>query len=174
MARPSGPHLQPYGISVTGAVTEMRVRGCNLNDNGTGPLYVPYTLAPDLQVTGCAGYNDRNAVVHSGCQVSGASFNGTTFGYYGPVMFYLSPQTSTIHSVSLNGSATGIRKARSLAAMRTDRDASVRRSLPYKQEICGGHSCATNTTSRPYLMRSTALHCAEARALRLATLKDHA
>ncbi|MBV8725444.1 MAG: hypothetical protein JO078_05685 [Candidatus Eremiobacteraeota bacterium] len=90
---------QPHGISVTGAVVAMQVRGCNLNGNGQNnnqPLYVG-TAGKDLRVTDCPGYNDQPASARtllSGTPPSGAFSNtmawtGAPQGWYGPIAFYV-------------------------------------------------------------------------------------
>ena len=82
--------MQPDGISVSAAVNSMRVRGCILGNNGSGPLHVSSGSNPDLEVVDCSGYNDQATTVTMSVPSSG--FNGTTATspYWGPVMVYAS------------------------------------------------------------------------------------
>lgn len=104
-SQPPGSSLQPYGISVTGAVVSMQIRGCNLTNSGTGPLYVPTSGTPlDLRVTDCVGYNDIATPVTSTAPASGLTFNGASYYYYGPVAFYVWGGTGTL--VTIDGHTT--------------------------------------------------------------------
>ncbi len=101
------PAPQPYGISVTGAVVDMQVRGCNLNNCKTGPLYA--NPGSDLRVTDCDGYNDQGTVL----QASAVSPTGTFTnkyawanapqGWFGPIAFYV---TGTFSGVFIDGQNT--------------------------------------------------------------------
>jgi len=109
-SQPSATDPQPYGISVTGAVVGMKVRGCDLtNNHNTIGLYAP-TAGTDLQVTDCAGYNDQGTIVSTTAPPSTTQFNGSYSGfstpYFGPVTFYVRPGTGTITHIKLNGHDT--------------------------------------------------------------------
>lgn len=91
------PVKQPYGISVASGVTDVIANACNLTNNATAALYVP-TNGTDLRVTDCMGYNDQATPVRSTAPGNGVIFGGATYGYYGPVAFYVSGGTvSTIY-----------------------------------------------------------------------------
>ncbi len=88
-SQPSADGPQPYGISVTGAVVGMQVRSCNLTGSASGPLYTP-TNGTDLRVTDCVGYNDVVTVPTTTAPANGTTFSAPSYGYYGPVTFYVS------------------------------------------------------------------------------------
>lgn len=83
---PDSP-TQSYALAVTAAVSGLYVHGCNMEGYGTsGPLYLS-SAGTQIEITDCAGYNDRNFAVAT--TVPGSStFSGATLGYYGPVTFY--------------------------------------------------------------------------------------
>jgi hypothetical protein len=62
-SQPPASNQQPYGISVTGAVVDMQVRGCDLTNCKTGALYA--VAGSDLRVTDCDGYNDQGTILQS-------------------------------------------------------------------------------------------------------------
>jgi hypothetical protein len=76
-AQPPATNPQPYGISVTGAVTGMRVEACDLTNYGTGPVYAP-TDATDLRVINCRGYNDQVRQLTATVPATATRFNGAT------------------------------------------------------------------------------------------------
>ena len=98
---------QPYGISVTGAVVDMQVRSCNLNNCKTGPLYA--TLGSDLRMADCDGYNDQGRVLQSAPPPPTGSFTNkhpwtnAPQGWFGPIAFYV-----TGVEVFIDGVDTGL------------------------------------------------------------------
>jgi hypothetical protein len=101
---PTNP-IQPYGISVTGAVVAMRVRGCNLNGNASGALHAP-TPNTDLQVTDCTGYNDARPTITTTAPGDNVPFTAATYGYYGRVAFYVHGGVGTL--VAIDNNATNL------------------------------------------------------------------
>ncbi|HVR45248.1 MAG TPA: hypothetical protein VMT95_01215 [Candidatus Binatia bacterium] len=109
-SEPTPNPVQPYGISVTGAVVAMRVRGCNLNGNASGALYAP-TSGMDLQVSDCAGYNDQHPILNgNNAPTLGNPLSASTCStpYYGPsvVTFSGSSPTPPLLSVLVSGLST--------------------------------------------------------------------
>jgi hypothetical protein len=86
-SQPPATDQQPYGISVTGAVSDMEVRGCNLTNTKTGALYTP-TTGIDLRVTESPGYNDQATAVLNGTPPA-VPFTNISLGYYGPIQVNL-------------------------------------------------------------------------------------
>lgn len=85
---------QAYAISITAAVNGLYVRGCNMSGSAytNGPLYLS-NAGTQIEITDCAGYNDKGTVVSTiAPSPSGTQFNGTYSGfttpYFGPVTFY--------------------------------------------------------------------------------------
>ncbi len=109
--------IQPYGISVTGTVIAMQVRGCDLSDNGPNnnqPLYVA-NHGTDLRVTDCVGYNDRLPpanVLSSGVGPPALLFSNisrwpnASTGWYGPIAFYV--WGGDVTSIEIDGITTGL------------------------------------------------------------------
>jgi hypothetical protein len=123
---------QPYGIAVSGLVSDVTITGCHLVYNGTGAVlvtlvgsavptnvyirdcnargYSSYNVAmnvassaPDIQITNCAGYNDQGKVFTSAV-ASGSTFHPYTFGYWGPVECYIANGAATIiSSITVDG-----------------------------------------------------------------------
>lgn len=112
------PVTQPYGIAISGLVSDVTVTGCHLPYNTTGGVlvalideaapehvyvrdcnargYSSYTDAmniasgaTDVQITNCAGYNDQGVILHSASVPPLTSFNNTTYSYRGPIAFYV-------------------------------------------------------------------------------------
>jgi hypothetical protein len=113
------PPAQPYGITISnyvGDIGDVIVDGCSVIDNALGGIvvaqqsdftleyvnisncnandYSPYTSAVDVSgtvssvsVTNCAGYNDQG-VAFTPALPSG-TFYSATFGYYGPITFFV-------------------------------------------------------------------------------------
>ncbi|MGA8475075.1 MAG: hypothetical protein WB681_08415 [Candidatus Cybelea sp.] len=96
---------QPYAISVTAAVEGLYVRGCILTGNATAPLFVSASGA-QMEITDCAGYNDERSTLTTTAPGSNVVFSATTYGYYGPVAFYVSGGVGT--SVKIDNNATGL------------------------------------------------------------------
>ena len=115
-AKFSGAPAQPYAIAVSGLVSDVTVTGCHLPYNATGGVlvaqvgeavpedvfirdcnaghYSSYSVAMNIvssavnvQITNCAGYNDQ--AVRFITTVPTGTFYNTTFGYYGPITFYV-------------------------------------------------------------------------------------
>jgi hypothetical protein len=101
-----------YGLQASGtstAVTEnLFASDCDVTDSGLGPMDFSGVLS-NIQITFCAGYNDRNLLLTSTAPTS--AFNGTNFGYYGPVTFYVNHATVLIaKSSTMTGTSTGLTK----------------------------------------------------------------
>ncbi len=103
-SQPPADGPQPHGISVTGAVTDMAVRGCNLTNNPSGALYVP-TANTDLRATDCAGYNDQATPLVNGLPPLN-EFSNISLSYYGPIAFYV--WGTGVSSVKINGVVTSL------------------------------------------------------------------
>ena len=106
---PGAPAVtQPYGISVVSGVTDVTVSGCSLTNYATAPLYVP-TNGTDLRVTNCMGYNDVETHVTATAPASGVPFSSASYGYYGPVTFYVygGSQVSIFVDTYVTGLASG-------------------------------------------------------------------
>ena len=73
------------------AVTDVFIRDCNATGYSgyNTAIYVDGTSSnvATIEVTNCAGYNDRGAKFAPGLPVG--AFNNATFGYYGPIAFYV-------------------------------------------------------------------------------------
>lgn len=127
--RAFAPATQDYGIYVTGGATSVRINGCDLTGNETNGALVDggssasnvfirgcditgYSVYSDavavsgaitsLQVTDCAGYNDRGAALVGVVGGGTATIKNYTWGYHGPVEFYTSNATGTISSILIN------------------------------------------------------------------------
>lgn len=96
------PTAQDYGISIATA-QHVFARACDLRGNVTNALTVSGTIT-DLQVSECAAYNDQATSLAT--SAPSGTFNGVTFGYYGPVAFYASGGTGVI--VYIDGTSTGL------------------------------------------------------------------
>jgi hypothetical protein len=97
-----GTTAQSYGVAVTNNATNVYVSNCDLTGNLTGPLY---TSSPGrLAVINCPGYNDQAKIVSTLAPIG--EFNGATFGYYGPVAFYVSGGADAL--VAIDGTTTGL------------------------------------------------------------------
>jgi hypothetical protein len=94
---------QPYGISVTAAVAGGYIRGCNLTGNKNGPVYATSPVR-QLEITDCAGYNDQGK--YFATVPLRSPFKNTTFGYFGPIAFYVSG--SGVTQISIDGHQTGL------------------------------------------------------------------
>lgn len=78
-----------YAVSLSGGAVltaEVFIRNCNMEGYTGNPIDFGADLSI-VQVTNCSGYNDQAASVTTTPPSSGATFNGITYGYYGPVMF---------------------------------------------------------------------------------------
>jgi len=85
----------------------MHVGDCNLNENRIGPLYVPpESSALDLRVTNCSAYNDQTTPIASTPPASGVAFNGKSYNYFGPMVFYVSG--TGISNISIYNTPTGL------------------------------------------------------------------
>lgn len=85
----SGGFLTPtqdYGISFASGAQDVFVRGCDLRGNLTQAV-APISGVTNVQITNSAGYNDQATLVRA-TPPGPSSFNGTTYGYHGPVEFY--------------------------------------------------------------------------------------
>ena len=93
-----------YGISVTESCSSVYINGCNITGYSSGDglnVSTPGTL----QVINCPGYNDQ-AHTFTGLPISGENFNGVSYGYYGPVVFYVDPGSGTVSQITVAGNNT--------------------------------------------------------------------
>ncbi len=99
------------GIVVNGAttaVTDIFIRNCNARGswayNTAIAISGPVANISNVEVTDCAGYNDQGVhLTPTGGPISGATFNGSNFGYFGPITFYAWPSVSTITQIAVQG-----------------------------------------------------------------------
>ena len=98
MSQPSPMNPQPYSLSVTGVVTQMQVRSCNLSGNAHGALYVSPHGA-DLRVSDCDDYNDQNTPV-AALPPTLIPQNAASLGYYGPSLITFSNPTTIVVTLS--------------------------------------------------------------------------
>lgn len=70
-------------------VTDVFVRNCNASGYGTSPANAIDIVGEvsNVQITYCAGYNDRAAILAT--SMPSGTFSNVTFGYYGPIAFYV-------------------------------------------------------------------------------------
>jgi hypothetical protein len=99
-----------YGISVAASCSAIYINNCNVTGYASGHAIHTGNNPGTLQVTNCPGYNDQKSVLATSIPVmSGANFNGTNSGYYGPVVFYTEPYgTNTISGISIDGNPTNL------------------------------------------------------------------
>ncbi len=102
---------QQYGIYVESATQEnLFIHNCDL----TGNLSAAVSAASpptNLQITGCAGYNDQGVVVRNVIPPTATTFFSYSFTtpYYGPVEFYVSGVSGAISQISIDGHATPLK-----------------------------------------------------------------
>lgn len=87
-------------------VTDVFIRSCNANGYGTASSDAIDVVGEvsNIQVSNCAGYNDRAQAVATTAPASGVSFNGVTYGYYGEVLF--SVEGASITQIAIDGHNT--------------------------------------------------------------------
>jgi hypothetical protein len=97
-----------YGAYVAGgspaATSNVFIRNCNAMDNGSAAMEFGTNISR-IQVSSCAGYNDIMAILSTVLPIP-TRFNGTTFGYYGPVTFYTSAAPGVITAIKIADSPT--------------------------------------------------------------------
>ncbi|MGA9018911.1 MAG: right-handed parallel beta-helix repeat-containing protein [Candidatus Cybelea sp.] len=99
-----------YGIQVvatSGAVTGVYIRNCNASGYSSYnvAIYIDATgtNASTVEITNCAGYNDRGKVFTPAIS-SGSTFYPYNFGYWGPVECYIAKGSlTTISSITVDG-----------------------------------------------------------------------
>lgn len=96
---------QDYGISIGPDAENVFVRTCDLRGNLTQPM-APLSGVTNVQITDCAAYNDAGAIVTTTAPAALSTFNGQTYGYYGPVEFYVSG--GNITEIDVDGHRTGL------------------------------------------------------------------
>lgn len=71
------------------SVSAVFIRGCNANGYGTSPNAAIDIIGEvaNIQISDCAGYNDKGPSLST--SMPSGTFSNTTFGYYGPVAFYV-------------------------------------------------------------------------------------
>lgn len=94
-----------YGISVTSSCSDVYIDGCDVSGYSSGNS-IHVSTPGTLQVINCAGYNDQGKTFTSPLPGS-AGFNGVSYGYYGPVVLYISG--GTITSITIGGSNTNLK-----------------------------------------------------------------
>ena len=100
----AGGGLYVVGGSGVVLTTKVFVRDCNITGYSSYSTAVKVgTNVSTLEITNSAGYNDQ-AVPFSTPPAPAALFNGVTYGYYGPVTFYL--WNSPTAAVTIDGVAT--------------------------------------------------------------------
>jgi hypothetical protein len=112
---------QPFALSVTAAVNGLYVHGCNMTGypSSTGPVFAS-SAGSQIEITNCPGYNDQTVEVTASAPASGARFNGTTYGYYGPTTFYIIGTGITAIKVASSPTATAITTGLLSGAFRLD------------------------------------------------------
>ncbi len=100
------------GLVVTGAVgtpANVFVHHCDLTGY-TGSSQAPVSVTTpvsNLQITDCPGYNDQATIVSTTAPLSGTAFNGSSFGYYGPVTFCVTAgPEGVISEIAIKGTST--------------------------------------------------------------------
>jgi hypothetical protein len=107
---------QPFALAITAAVAGLYVRGCNMTGYSPSPISAS-GAGTAIEITDCGGYNDQGVHVSPGAGLtSGSSFNGATFGYYGPIVFYTWAGTSPISQVAIQGNNTHLTSGTFLVA----------------------------------------------------------
>jgi hypothetical protein len=97
-----------YAVSLSGAAvltSEVFIRNCNMEGYTGNPIDFGADLSI-IEATNCAGYNDQAAAITTTAPVSGATFSGTTYGYYGPVWFSATGGGLTV--IEIDGHSTGL------------------------------------------------------------------
>ena len=97
---------QTYGITVSDGSSDVFIEDCDLTGyTGTPPIPINFASpGTNVQVVDCPGYNDQ-AVTFASAPANGSEFDGVTYGYYGPVAFYIGANT-TVTEVAINGDNT--------------------------------------------------------------------
>jgi hypothetical protein len=78
-----------YAVSLSGGAvltSQVFVRNCNMEGYTGSPMHFGAAISI-IEVSNCAGYNDQATAVTTTAPAPGSSFSGTTYGYYGTVMF---------------------------------------------------------------------------------------
>lgn len=99
---------QAYAIAITAAVNGLYVRGCNMEGYTypPGPLYLS-SPGTQIEITDCAGYNDRGTIVTIVAPNNNTNFNGGAYEYFGPVSFYAANgPNATLTAVKIQGATT--------------------------------------------------------------------
>ncbi|HVR45283.1 MAG TPA: glycosyl hydrolase family 28-related protein [Candidatus Binatia bacterium] len=88
--------VQPHAISITAGVAGLYVRGCNLTDYTTTspPIYTSSSAGTQIEITDCAGYNDKgtmlqHAIPPPGTITNTSAWNNAPQGWFGPIAFYV-------------------------------------------------------------------------------------
>lgn len=91
------------------SVSSVFIRSCNAGGYGTLPsnAIVVVGEVSDIQITDCAGYNDKAATLST--SAPSGTFSNISFGYYGPIAFYAAPASGgTPLSITIDGVVTGL------------------------------------------------------------------
>ena len=94
-------------VATSGAVTGVYIRNCNASGYSSYnvAIYVDATgtNASTVEITNCAGYNDRGKVFIPAI-TSGTTFYPYSLGYWGPVEFYIAKgSAAVISSITVDG-----------------------------------------------------------------------
>jgi hypothetical protein len=106
-----------YGVYILGASgavpTNIFIRNSDISDISpySDAVYVDNpTYVSNVQVTNCAGYNDRHVTLTSSPPVSGVTFYPYSFGYWGPIEFYTIQEAgSTISAIDIDGTNVNLK-----------------------------------------------------------------
>ena len=93
-------------VATSGAVSGVYIRNCNASGYSSYnvAIYVDATgtNASTVEITNCAGYNDKGKVF-TPVITSGTTFYPYQFGYWGPVECYIGNATGTVSSITVDG-----------------------------------------------------------------------
>lgn len=103
-----GEAAQKYAVIIGGGCSNIFINNCDLTGYGTPSIPILFGSAiSNVQVVKCPGYNDQGTTVATAGPPTGAAFNGTYFGYYGPVVFYvINSPSHVITEIEIQGVST--------------------------------------------------------------------
>lgn len=99
---------QPYGISISSAVSGVYISNCDLSGNASGAISLSVPAGTALQIRNCIGYNDQGTPI-AFTPTSTVPFSSASVGYFGPVVFYTSGTGTTISEIAINGNNTNLK-----------------------------------------------------------------
>ncbi len=102
-----GLSAQKYALTIGSGASDIFVSDCDMTGyHPASPLDVSTSVGTNVEVVNCPGYNDQGTLVAAIAPASATPFNGASYKYYGPVQFFVTGGTYTIHSIKINGNAT--------------------------------------------------------------------